>query len=213
MRHLPRIATLLTTVVFLGITGCAGYDPPPMEQRNQNFDRTATTVSGSDEGTELSAESERDSSNRQEELKTLESRQDIQIEDSENSTLITVRAKVLFDLRSAKVKRTAMPTLDEIAKFLAKYPNHWVMVGGHTDALPTRTDRFPSNWELSAIRAVNVVKYLSRMKGLDSSRLIASGFGDKHPIASNRTEEGRQLNRRVEIYLIRGGFPVTGGNR
>lgn len=213
MGRLGRTVSFLTVIVLLGLAGCAGYDPPPMENRNQTFDGTRSAVSESETSPKKTSGSATNRPDRREELETLGSHRNIQIEDSKNSTLITVRAKVLFDLRSAKVKRTAMPTLDEIAKFLAKYPDHWVMVGGHTDSLPTRTEQFPSNWDLSATRAVNVVKYLSRMKDLDPSRLIAAGFGDQHPIASNRTEKGRQLNRRVEIYLIRGGFPVTGGER
>lgn len=184
-----------------------------MSERGPAFDPAGSPRTGVSQPSPQSDRTKSDDTTREAELQDLESHRNIEIEDKKNSTLITVRAKVLFDLRSAKVKRSAMPTLDEIAKFLARYPNHWVMVGGHTDSLPTRTEQFPSNWELSAMRAVNVVKYLSRMKGLDPSRLIASGFGEHHPIASNKTPEGRQLNRRVEIYLIRGGFPAAGGDR
>lgn len=212
MDQLNQSLLVVFAITALGLGGCAEYDPPPMAERGQPSDRRGTAVASINDQARESREFSEESVNREAELKDLESHRNIEIEDKKNSTLITVRAKVLFDLRSAKVKRTAMPTLDEIAKFLARYPGHWVMVGGHTDSLPTRTERFPSNWELSAMRAVNVVKYLSRMKGLDPSRLIASGFGEHHPIATNKTPRGRQLNRRVEIYLIRGGFPVKGGD-
>ncbi|MFB6354894.1 MAG: OmpA family protein [bacterium] len=126
---------------------------------------------------------------------------------SDRSVILKLREKILFDLRSAKVKSTAWPTLDEVAKLLLAYPKYWVVVQGHTDNLPVQTKKFPSNWDLSAKRAVNVVKYLSNLEGLDESRLIAAGMGPHHPVASNETPEKRRLNRRVEIILYPKDLP------
>ena len=80
--------------------------------------------------------------------------------------------------------------------------SHPIVVEGHTDNVPISSAQFPSNWELSTARATTVVRFLIS-RGLDRNRLSASGYADLHPIASNATAAGRELNRRVEIVLQR----------
>ncbi|WP_110667920.1 OmpA/MotB family protein [Salinicola halophilus] len=75
-------------------------------------------------------------------------------------------------------------------------------VEGHTDSVPIATRRFPSNWDLSAARAIAVVRYLGA-QGIDTSRLRAIGYGDTRPMADNATAAGRAANRRVDILLHR----------
>lgn len=77
---------------------------------------------------------------------------------------------------------------------------HSISVEGHTDSVPIRTERFPSNWELSAARASVVVRYLID-QGVAAERLRAVGFADSQPLASNDSEEGRRQNRRVTLVL------------
>lgn len=131
----------------------------------------------------------------------------VQAESRGNNVILTLKSRILFSMRSAKIRKSARPVLDEVAKLLLDYPKRMVMVCGHTDTLPTKTEKFPSNWDLSAQRAVNVVKYLSYLPGLDESRLIAAGFGEHHPVAPNDAPEQRRLNRRVEIMLLPPGVP------
>jgi chemotaxis protein MotB len=76
-----------------------------------------------------------------------------------------------------------------------------VLVGGHTDDRPIKTPRFASNWELSTARAVAVAGALEAA-GLPARRLVAAGFGEHHPRASNDSDEHRQRNRRIEILLV-----------
>jgi chemotaxis protein MotB len=76
-----------------------------------------------------------------------------------------------------------------------------IRIEGHTDSIPVRNDQFPSNWELSTQRAVNVVKFLISECGIDPRRLSAAGYGDSRPLASNDTPEGRAVNRRVNINI------------
>ncbi len=76
-----------------------------------------------------------------------------------------------------------------------------IRIEGHTDSIPVQNDQFPSNWELSTQRAVNVVKFLISECGIDPKRLSAAGYGDSRPLASNDTPEGRAVNRRVNINL------------
>ena len=82
---------------------------------------------------------------------------------------------------------------------MAYLPNR-VRIEGHTCDLPIHTARYPSNWELSAQRAINVLTYLVR-KGIDPSRLSAVGYADTRPIVPNIDEEHRRKNRRVDIVI------------
>jgi len=75
-----------------------------------------------------------------------------------------------------------------------------VRIEGHTDDLPIHTDRFPSNWELSTARATEVVHYFTDRR-IKPERMIACGYGENHPVASNKTTAGKAMNRRVEIVI------------
>jgi chemotaxis protein MotB len=80
-----------------------------------------------------------------------------------------------------------------------------IHVEGHTDGVnpsPALRERFPTNWELSAARAINVVRFLQTQGNIPGPRLVASGFSEFRPAASNRTEVGRRRNRRIELNLI-----------
>jgi len=91
------------------------------------------------------------------------------------------------------------PVLDKVAKSLATIPGS-VLVSGHTDSIPIRTARFPSNWHLSRDRAAAVMAYLAR--AVPPSRMQAEGRADTETVASNETPQGRADNRRVEINLF-----------
>ena len=94
--------------------------------------------------------------------------------------------------------------LKKVASVLVK-ANRVIQVQGHTDNVPIKgrlAERFPTNWELSAARAVNVVRFLHEEAGLDPQSLSATGVSEYRPRAANDTDEGRQKNRRIEILLI-----------
>ena len=114
---------------------------------------------------------------------------------------------VLFDSGSADLKPDAAPQLDKLADALkqleTKIPSDiaWVMrVDGHTDIHPIATPQFPSNWELSAERAIAVVRYLMD-KGVPANRLVAAGFGEFQPIDSGTDDAALAKNRRIELKL------------
>ncbi len=75
-------------------------------------------------------------------------------------------------------------------------------IEGHTDNVPIHTAYFHSNWELSTARATEVIRLLLTREGIDPDRLSAAGYAEYHPIAENSTEDGRRLNRRVDIVII-----------
>ena len=111
----------------------------------------------------------------------------------------SLSAPMLFTTGSADLKDTAKPLIKLISDVLILFPFE-IRVEGHTDNLPISTPMFPSNWELSFSRALSVAKQLNE-NGVNSSRFQVIGYGETRPIADNLTEEGRGLNRRVEIYV------------
>lgn len=106
---------------------------------------------------------------------------------------------VLFGSGDTSLDEGVYPILDGIIE-IAKRDRLSIRVEGHTDNLPIRTANFPSNWELSTMRAVNILRYLQQ-NGIPPGRLVAIGFAEYRPSASNNTPEGRQANRRIEIFF------------
>lgn len=114
--------------------------------------------------------------------------------------IVNVEGNALFNSGSAGLNDTAVPIFDEIIQILHDYPDYNINIKGHTDNIPISTDIFPSNWELSAVRATTVLKYLIS-KGINPQRLTATGYGDVMPLVPNTSEENRARNRRVEFVL------------
>ena len=110
--------------------------------------------------------------------------------------------QVLFDSGKAELRRGAYPVLDKVAQVLKEVPDQPVGVEGHTDNVPIKYSGWSDNKALSTARANAVVDYLVEKQGIDSSRLMAVGYGEDHPITSNDTTKGRQQNRRVEIVIL-----------
>jgi len=108
---------------------------------------------------------------------------------------------VFFDSGKANLKKEAIELLDEIAPILKKTQRH-IRVEGHTDNVPIHTREFPSNWELSTARAVNVLRYLVENHGIPPKMISAAGYGEYHPVAPNDTDQNRARNRRVEIIIL-----------
>ena len=92
--------------------------------------------------------------------------------------------------------------LDKIKKILSDYPEYQIVVEGHTDNIPIKTQKFRSNWQLSTERALSVLDYLLSKTKIDPRRFSAAGFAEHSPIMPNDTAENRSLNRRVDIVVI-----------
>ena len=107
----------------------------------------------------------------------------------------------LFDQGSADISAEALPLLDKIGAIISKTA-YLIRIEGHTDNLPIHTELFPSNWELSTARAVNVLRYFIKNHNIDPQRLAAEGFGEFHPLVANDSPEDRAKNRRVEIIFV-----------
>ncbi len=121
---------------------------------------------------------------------------------TDEGLLITIRDTILFDPGKADVKSEYTPIADELASLLKMDPARHIVVTGHTDNVPQNGGEFASNWELSVMRAVNILELLvSSNPELDPKYFSAKGYGEYYPIASNETAEGRAKNRRVEVLI------------
>jgi chemotaxis protein MotB len=110
--------------------------------------------------------------------------------------------KLLFASGQDELEAGGFPLLAEVANLLNVDQKHPITVEGNTDNVPIASSQFPSNWELSALRATTVLRFLIA-HGVSAQRLAAAGNADLHPLASNSTATGRALNRHVDIVLNR----------
>ena len=123
----------------------------------------------------------------------------VAVRDEDNRSTITIRGDRFFDPGSATVSERVLPLLHRIAEALNSVPGQ-VQIVGHTDSIPIRSARFPSNWHLSQERAKSVLEILA--KTVSAARLTAEGRADAEPVAPNDTAANRAKNRRVEITLF-----------
>jgi chemotaxis protein MotB len=116
--------------------------------------------------------------------------------------VLVLGERIAFNVGKADLLPDFQPTLKRIAEFISSQKGYKVAVAGHTDDTPINTIRFPSNWELSAIRAVNVAKFMI-LNGVNPHRISIEGYSAYRPLHPNTTSHIRHANRRVEITLIK----------
>lgn len=117
-----------------------------------------------------------------------------------NKMVVEMASAILFPSGKAELSEEGTQALTEVAKVLSTITDQSFQVAGHTDNVPIKNRRFKSNWELSAARAVAVVKHLME-NGVTANNISAAGYAETQPAASNDTEEGKAQNRRIEIVL------------
>lgn len=121
----------------------------------------------------------------------------------EEGLMIRIKERALFPSGSADLVPESQKIGPVVAGLLAAVPER-VLISGHTDTDPINNAQFPSNWELSSVRAMTFMKYLLSINpNLNPARFSAIGYGEYRPIAMNDTPENKQLNRRVEILIAR----------
>lgn len=135
-------------------------------------------------------------------IKENELESELSTELTEAGLMIRIKERALFPSGSADLLEGSQQMGATIAKLLGTV-NQRVIVSGHTDNMPISNERFPSNWDLSATRAVNFLKFMLEQAPLAPARFSAVGCGEYQPLAPNDTEEGRAQNRRVEVMLSR----------
>lgn len=127
----------------------------------------------------------------------------ISVEVDNGRVIIRIRERGSFSSGKANMKRSFIPVLKKIGRYL-KTAQGKIIVAGHTDNIPISTKKYRSNWELSSARAVTVLHALTKIAKVKQSRFIVEGHADTRPIEPNKTKKGRAKNRRVELIIIQG---------
>lgn len=126
---------------------------------------------------------------------------DVSFDPAAGTITVTLPNTILFDSGKAVLKKSTSAELDHIRSVLqSKYSGRVIDVVGHTDSDPIRKSKWKDNWELSAQRALTVVRYLIK-RGITKDKIREVGCGESRPIASNSTASGKAKNRRVEIVV------------
>ncbi len=137
----------------------------------------------------------------QDNLQGYGAKNEVQLTINERGLVISLKEAGFFPSGTAKVQLEALPLLDKIVTSISRYANT-LRIEGHTDNVPVNSPAFPSNWELSTARANSIVHYLIEKHGFKGAKLSVIGYGEYRPIADNATDEGRKLNRRVDIVML-----------
>lgn len=128
--------------------------------------------------------------------------EDVSIEVKKGVVYISLSDKMLFNSGSYTIKPAAEVVLGKIAKVVNDHNELDILVEGHTDNVPIKTDFIKDNWDLSALRATSVVRFLQWKHGVKPERMTAGGRSQFLPKATNDTDAGKSLNRRTEIIIL-----------
>ena len=140
----------------------------------------------------------------EEKMKAEIGRGEIRLSQANGELQVDLVDKILFDSGDAQISKRGEEVLARVGAVLSNVKDRQIQVAGHTDGAPISArlvGRYPSNWELSTSRATNVVRFLEDTAHVSPKRLVATGYGSFHPLASNATPAGRARNRRIEILL------------
>jgi chemotaxis protein MotB len=139
-----------------------------------------------------------------EKMKSEISQGQVAISERKGKLTVTMVDSILFDAGKAEVKKGGIEILGKVVSILKDMSDKSIRIEGHTDTMQisrASAQRYPTNWELSAARAVNVARFLQD-QGIDPGNLSAVAYGEWKPVATNDTAEGKAKNRRIEIILV-----------
>ncbi len=139
-----------------------------------------------------------------EKMKSEISQGQVTISELKGKLTVNMVDSLLFDSGKAEVKKGGLEILGKVISILKNVKDKSIRIEGHTDNVQISralAQRYPTNWELSAARAINVARYLQD-QGIDPANLSAVAYGEWKPVATNDTPEGRAKNRRIEIVLV-----------
>lgn len=128
----------------------------------------------------------------------------VSISEMKGRLTVNLVESTLFASGKAEIKAEGTVVLQKLIDILKEMKNKTIMIEGHTDNVPISealAEKFPSNWELAAARAINVARFLQQ-QGVDPTQLAAVSYGEYRPVESNDSQEGRARNRRIEITLV-----------
>ena len=139
-----------------------------------------------------------------EKMKSEISQGQVTISELKGKLTVNMVDAILFDSGKAEVKPQGLAVLQKVIDILKTVKDKAIRIEGHTDTVQISgalTMKYPTNWEMSSARAINVTRYLQQ-QGIDPAVLSAVAYGEYHPVAGNDTEEGKARNRRIEIILV-----------
>ena len=125
----------------------------------------------------------------------------VSVTPTKEGIVVSLREAGFFHSGSTALSPQAIPTLNGIVKLISPGEMR-IRIEGHTDIVPIHNQKYDSNWELSTARATEIIKLFITKYALAPNRLSASGYGEYYPVASNETEEGRAMNRRVDLVIL-----------
>ncbi|GFZ30959.1 chemotaxis protein MotB [Clostridium zeae] len=125
----------------------------------------------------------------------------VEVKQDDRGVILQLKDSMLFESGKADLIPDSKNLLDKLGNLIKTVPNN-IIVEGHTDNVPINTYKFQSNWDLSASRAVNVVKFFIDQENVNAARFTAAGFGEYKPIVDNSTAENRAKNRRINILIV-----------
>ncbi len=132
---------------------------------------------------------------------------DVQVELTKQGVRLTIPSSNIFDAGSSLIKEEALPYLDKIARVIL-HTRKRIFIEGHTDDTPIASDKFPSNWDLSAARASTIARYLVLKHKIDPKRLAVVGLAEQKPIVPNNNPVNKAKNRRIEFFIVGDGAPT-----
>lgn len=177
------------------------YDSMMGKASETNEKEETDPLNAYQEKLEEAAQKNYDTISKLAEEKNLDDYVDIGIDENSQFIKISLSGAVLFDSGQINIKKNAIPILNKVGDILKRYNNAQIVIEGHTDNVPISNSTYKNNLWLSTARACTVYEYFINEKGLDPRTLESSGRSEFDPIASNKTEEGRAKNRRVEIKI------------
>jgi chemotaxis protein MotB len=128
-------------------------------------------------------------------------RRTVSVREIPDGLVLSLREVGFFESGSAALRASSMDTFDRLGSVLNTVPGS-LRIEGHTDNVPIHTPQFQSNWELSSARASEIIRIFITREDIEPQRLSAAGYAEFHPVADNSTDEGRRLNRRVDIVIL-----------
>lgn len=126
---------------------------------------------------------------------------EVYVDIKDGNVYVSLEEKLLFKSGSDVIDPKGKEALKILAEVLNNTKGITVMIEGHTDNVPIKTNLFKDNWDLSTARAISIVRILTKEYGFNSDNIIASGRGKFHPVKTNETADGRAGNRRTEVIL------------
>ncbi|MBL4686283.1 MAG: OmpA family protein [Nannocystaceae bacterium] len=132
-----------------------------------------------------------------------EMQDDVEIELTARGVVVRVKEGALYQSGSADLDDKSKLLLDNIAEMQRRYSDA-MQIEGHTDNIPIKSRKYPSNWELWTARAIAALQYLKNEQGVGADEMGVAGYADSKPLGGNDTAEGRNRNRRVEFVFSRG---------